>query len=255
MLFTTMTGIENEQTYSFLSPANLSMMTVVALSFVALGRYFPFSPEPHRAFLRLVRRFFRSCEYLSATLLREPDQRLTWLERCRDGYHLRELATLPDKIGLWARFIPPESLGDTRPEQLQALTANFLSLGYRMREIVEARAALPPISPAELAVSPELQREIETWRSALRTNFRRLAVDPDAGDATGFRAALDGKLQALEDQIKKTLNRRDQVRLSGEQEVGAYRLLGAHRGLSEAVIAFTKAAGVVNWPRLREERF
>jgi uncharacterized membrane protein YccC len=255
MLFTTMTGIANEQTYSFLSLANMSMMTVVALSFVALGRYFPFSPEPHRAYLRLVRRFFRSCEYLSATLLREPGQRLTWLERCRDGYHLRELATLPEKIGLWARFIPPESLGNTRPEQLQALTANILSLGYRMREIVEARAALPFISPAGLAVSRELQREIETWRAALREIFRRLARNPDAGDETGFRSALDAKLQALEEHIKQTLNRTDQVRLSGKQEVGAYRLLGAHRGLSEAVIAFTKTAGTINWPRLREERF
>jgi len=35
----------------------------------------------------------------------------------------------------------------------------------------------------------------------------------------------------------------------------AYRLLGAHRGLSEAVIAFAKQTVSIDWPRLREARF
>jgi hypothetical protein len=255
VMFTTMSGITNEQTYSFLSLANTALMFVLALGFIGLGRHVPFSPQPHKAYLRLVRRFFRSCEYLSATLLRDPGQRLTWLERTRDAFHLRELSSLPGKIALWARFIAPESLGDTKPEQLQTLTAYIQSLGYRMRETVEARAALPPLTPAELVVSGELQREIDTWRVALREIFRRLALNPDAGDEASFRSGLNAKLQALEDYIKQTLNRTDQVRLSAEQGGSAYRLLGAHRGLSEAVIAFTKAAEAVNWPRLREERF
>jgi len=255
VMFTTMAGITNDQAYGFLSLANTTLMFFLALGFIALGRHVPFSPQPHKAYLRLVRRFFRSCEYLSATLRRPPGQRLTWLERTRDAFHLRELSTLPGKIGLWARFIAPESLGDTTPEEFQALTANIQALSYRMREIVEARAALPPITPGELVVSTALQREIDTWRAALREIFRRLALDPDAGDEARFRSALDAKLQALEADIKETLNRTDQGRLSAEQQHGAYRLLGAHRGLSEAVIAFTKAAGSVNWPRLREERF
>jgi len=255
VMFTTMSGITNEQTYSFLSLANTALMFVLALGFIGLGRHVPFSPQPHKAYLRLVRRFFRSCEYLSATLLLDPGQRLTWLEHARDAFHFRELANLPGKIALWVRFISPASLGDTKPEQIQALTAYIQSLGHRMRETIEARAALPPITPAELVVSGELQREIDTWRVALREIFGRLALDPDAGDEASFRTGLSAKLQALEHHIKQTLNRTGQVRLSAEQEAGAYRLLGAHRGLSEAVIAFTKAADAVDWPRLWEERF
>lgn len=253
--FTTMAGISNEQTYSFLSLADTALMMLLGVGFIALGRLVPFSLQPHKAYLRLVRRFLRSCEYLSAKLLRDPGQPLDWLARARDAFHLSELSTLPAKITRWADAIPPESLGGTKPEHLQALTTNILALSYRMRETFEARTEFPPITESELVVGGDLQREIDTWRSALREIFRRLALDPDAGDVAGFRAGLDGKLQVLETQIGQTLNRADQVRLSAEREAGAYRLLGAHRGLSEAVIAFATAAGTVDWPRLREERF
>ena len=34
-----------------------------------------------------------------------------------------------------------------------------------------------------------------------------------------------------------------------------YRLLGAHRGVSEALVGLAKQTAAIDWPRLREARF
>ena len=124
-----------------------------------------------------------------------------------------------------------------------------------MREIVESRAALSALPRLDIAGAEHLQQEIDTWRGALGDIFGGLALDPDVWKAVDFRGRLDAKLQGLEDQLEQSLNHPGSAALSPQQEAAAYRLLGAHRGLSEAVIHYTQGAAAIDWPRLREERF
>jgi uncharacterized membrane protein YccC len=253
-IFFTMAGISNAQSYSFLSLANTTLMFVLVFMILALAAYVPFSPQPEKAFVRLLRRFFRSCEYLVSTLDWDPDsdsaRRPTRLQRWRRSYHAGQIATLPQTISLWGKSIDPKLLAGTTPEQLQALTADIQALGYRMQETLESRAAVRSVS-----TGPEVQNEIDTWRAGLKEIFRRLSLDPDAADHAGFRALLDGKLERLEAHIETALNQADTVSVPPTEAERAYRLLGAHRGLSEAVIAFAKQTAVIDWPRLREARF
>lgn len=100
-----------------------------------------------------------------------------------------------------------------------------------------------------------LRREVDDWRSGLVQIFARLAADPDAGDDADFRSRLDTKLARLEAQIEQVLNAPESAGLSLRQAEQSYRLLGAHRGLSEAVISFARAAADIDWPRLREAHF
>ncbi len=250
IIFVTMAGISNEQSYSFLSLANTALMFALVFTILALAAYVPASPQPEKAFVRLLRRFFRSCEYLVSTLGWDPACRPTRLERWRRSYHAAQIATLPQTILLWAKFIHPRLLAGTTPEQLQALTADIQALSYRMQETLEARAAVRSV-PA----GPEVQHEIDTWRIGLKEVFRRLSLAPDAADHVGFRALLDGQLDRLEAHIEAALNQADTVSVPPAEAERAYRLLGAHRGLSEAVIAFAKQTVGIDWPRLREARF
>ena len=254
IIFVTMTGISNVQSYSFLSLANTALMFALVFTILALAAYLPFSPQPEKAFVRLLRRFFHSCAYLVSTLGWEADsdaaRRPTRLQRWRRSYHAGQIATLPQTLALWGKSIDPKLLAGTTPEQLQALIAEIQALGYRMQETLDARAAV-----RSLPAGPEVQTEIDTWRAGLKEIFRRLSLDPDAADHAGFRTLLDGKLGRLEAHIETALNQADRVSVPPAEAESAYRLLGAHRGLSEAVIAFAKQTVSIDWPRLREARF
>ena len=70
-----------------------------------------------------------------------------------------------------------------------------------------------------------------------------------------MRSRLDRFVQRLESRIRETLNGPAAVRL-GEREAGQfYRLLGAYRGVSEALVAYAERTGSIDWARWREERF
>jgi len=180
----------------------------------------------------------------------DPARRPSRLERWRKAYHAGEIATLPQKIALWAKFIDPTLLANARPGQPQALTADIQALGYRMQETIEARAAAQSVT-----LEQSVLQEMDTWRAGLEEVFRRLSLDPDAADHAGFRALLDGKLDRLEAHIETALNKADRVSVPPAEAERDYRLLGAHRGLSEAVIAFARQTAGIDWARLREARF
>ena len=70
-----------------------------------------------------------------------------------------------------------------------------------------------------------------------------------------YRSRLDAKLERLEARIAEVLDPTDDRGLSTEEGENMYRLLGAHRGLSEALVGLAKQAAAIDWPRLREARF
>jgi len=250
MFFGVIAGIANDQSYSFLTVANTTLMLVLALTILAFAAPIPTSPQPEQALLRLLRRFFRGCEYLASSLRWDPARPPSRLALRRKTYHARELTTLPPAIALWARYIDTQRLVGTTPDQLQALAAEIQALAYQMQEALEARALLP-----YEGIGHELYSEIDAWRTGLQEIFRSLSLDPDAADHAGFRARLDGKLARLEAHIEDALNKADTTGISPQVVENSYRLLGAHRSLSEAVIAFAQQVPAIDWPRLREAHF
>jgi hypothetical protein len=76
-----------------------------------------------------------------------------------------------------------------------------------------------------------------------------------AGRLPGFRARLDAKLAQLEAHIEAALERKDDDSLSVDDGENMYRLLGAHRGVSEALVELARQMPAIDWPRLREARF
>ena len=172
------------------------------------------------------------------------------LDRWRKDYHAEAINTLPQVITLWAKAIDPKLLAATTPVQLQALTADIQALGYRMQETLEAHA-----TARSAILGRDVRLEMDTWRTGLQEIFSRISLDPDTADDTGMRSQLDAKLDRLEVHMEDALNTADTVSVPAAEAESAYRLLGAHRGLSEAVIAFSKETVGIDWQRLREARF
>ena len=93
-------------------------------------------------------------------------------------------------------------------------------------------------------------------RSALAEVLQGLARDPSGTDSTALRSRLDKKLAAMEERIEQALNTAppgsDGTGIESEE---LYRLLGAYRGLSQAIIDVVESGAQIDWDALRESRF
>jgi len=105
------------------------------------------------------------------------------------------------------------------------------------------------------AIVRELREDVHSWRVGVQAILARLASAPESADFADYRSRLDAKLERLEARIAEVLDPTDDRGLSTEEGENMYRLLGAHRGLSEALVGLAKQTAAIDWPRLREARF
>jgi uncharacterized membrane protein YccC len=249
-MFLSIASISNEQTYSFLSVATTTLMFGLLFLLLAITANIPFSARPELAFLRLLGRYFRSCEYIMFTTQWDPKQKKTHFERWKKTFYIHELSTLPAKLGGWVRFIDSKALPGTSPQQVQGLVNSLQPLSYRMNELLKERGS----SQAAFLVQ-ELRSDVRDWRVKVQETFQRLAEEPDAGDKETFRAGLAQIIDHLEQRIEETLDKAAKSQLSDRDGENFYRLLGAYRGVSEALVEYAGSAETIDWAVWREERF
>jgi hypothetical protein len=250
VMFVVVTAIDNHQSYSFLAMANTALMFPLVFLILLITAFVPFDLRPEWAFLRLLRRFFRSGEYLLSTMRWDPHRSETRLDRWRKTFHRHELESLPRKLGAWARFVDTKVLRGTSPEQVQALVTSLEALAYRMQELLEARA-----NPHAELIIQELLQDIRAWRRRAQEVFQRLSKEPASGNVQRGRATLGEIQRHLEARVEETLNKAAEGQLSARERERFYRLLGAFRGLSETLIGYAGNAAAVDWNRWREARF
>jgi hypothetical protein len=249
-MFVVIASISNEQTYSFLKVANTALMFALLFLILAITAHVPVSPRPERAFLRLLGRFFRSCEYLMSTIRWDPQRPVTRMERWREAFHACEVSTLPRKLGAWAPHIDTKALPGTSPQQVQAVVTSLQGLTYRMQEVLEERG-----NPQAQFLVQELQADVQAWRLRVQETFQRLSEDPAAGEREAFRTRLAEIMTRLEERIKGTLDKAPEGQFSDRDGENFYRLLGAYRGVSEALINYAGSTDVIDWTQWEEARF
>jgi uncharacterized membrane protein YccC len=249
-MFIAIASITNEQTYNFLSVATTALMFLLLFLLLAITANIPFSARPELAFLRLLGRYFRSCEYLILCMHRDSPKKETSFERWKKTFYLHELSTLPTKLGSWAKFIDGRALPGTSPQQLQAVVTSLQALSYRMQELIaESGSAQAPF------LVQELQSDIQAWRVKVEETFQCLSEKPDAGKKETLRTRLAEIIDHLEKRIEETLDKAAEWQLSDRDNENFYRLLGAYRGVSEALVEYAGSTGAIDWAQWQEERF
>jgi uncharacterized membrane protein YccC len=246
-IFFVVVSIDNEQTYSFLRIADVGLGALLAVAVLFVSAYVPHQPLADRAFVRFSRRFFRSCAWLVSDAFAGPTHGETRLRRWKRAYHRREVATLPAKLPVWGMFIDTKALPGTTPAQVAAVASAVQVLMDRLQALLEARARAHAL--------PLLSGELETWRRELERIFRRLSERPDAIDSDALRTALDGFLMRLEDRVREVIGVPDTSQVSPHEGEDFYRLLGAQRSVSEALVDYARAASAIDWEPWREARF
>ena len=249
-LFLSLADIKNVQTYSFLHFANTALQWTLLFLLLSLTEYLPVSQQPNHVYLRMLGRFFRSCAFLMATLGWGTPRGPSLLARWRKNYHLHEITTLPGKLAVWGRFMPPAALGRTTPEQIKALAMSLQALSFRMQELIEAGA----FHQSDLLVRA-LLADVRRWRIALQELFGQLVDQPETAATNALRSRLDAFLARFEARTQEVIDKIDEARVSAEESGNMYRLLGAHRGVSEALVNLASKTVGIDWTRLREPSF
>jgi hypothetical protein len=249
-MFLDVASITNEQSYDFLDVADIAMMFPVIFLILAISAYIPVSPRPEHAFLRLLGRYFRSSEYLMSAMPSAPPHAATRLERWKKSFHAREVATLPAKLATWAPHIDSTALSGTPPQQVQALVTSLQSLTYRLQHLLEERD-----TPQAQFLVQALLEDVRGWRLGLQAVLQQLADDPAGAEGSALRAHLDSVRERLEEKIKSALNQTAEGQFSDQDAEEFYRLLGAYRGLSEALVDYAGNADAIAWAPWHVERF
>ena len=136
MAILNMLQIQNPQIYSFVAMANVYIFLVMGFTFLFIMSYLLGSPRPEKVMLTLLKRFFRSAEYLMSRKAPEIGT-LSFLERWITAFHLRQLHSLPTKIATWVKSIDQNHFPGNTPEQVQALVTSTQSLVYRLDQFLD----------------------------------------------------------------------------------------------------------------------
>jgi len=244
-----MLGISNQQTYDFAAMANAFLFTMLALIMVVLLSYITRSPRQEKAFLSMVSRFFRSCEFLVSRVA-EPADHESPLEKMRRAFHRRELLSLPEKLQTWGSQIDRKRFPHNTPDRIEGIVTGTRTLAYRIEELIRARGA-----PQASILVRELRDDVRSWRIVIEQGLKNWSERPETESVAELRERLSARLAKLNARIAETLNSAGEGQVSDQESRSFYRLLGSYRGLSEAAVAYAGSAAEIDWAEWREERF
>ena len=112
------------------------------------------------------------------------------------------------------------------------------------------------------AVLREFADQDDVGRRAPLREHDRLPVghprpveDPAAGEREVYRSRLSEIIDHLEKHIKAALDQMPKGQISDRNAENFYRLLGAYRGVSEALVIYAGSAATIDWEQWKEERF
>ena len=100
-----------------------------------------------------------------------------------------------------------------------------------------------------------LLTDFQAWRTGVQATFQQLSKNPATSKQDVLRTWLNRMVDHMEQCIAETMDKASAEQLTDRDEENFYRLLGAYRGISEALVDFTETAGVIDWAPWREERF
>ncbi|NOR79247.1 MAG: hypothetical protein GQ529_00200, partial [Methyloprofundus sp.] len=244
-----MFGIENQQSYDFASQANSFLFTMLALLLVFALTYIARSPRQEKAFLSMISRYFRSCEFLISRVS-DTAPAESVLERMKLAYYRQELRLLPMKLAVWGGQIDPKKFPNTSTEQISDMVASLQTLSYRIEALRDIRYA-----PQAEVLTKALRDDMREWRVVIERGFRQWSVSPEAESADDLRVHLLARQNKLNVRFEEILNSVGDRKISAEESRNFYQLLGNFQSLSQAAIAYADTASNIDWLQWREERF
>ncbi|MGI9241337.1 MAG: hypothetical protein ACR2RV_11085, partial [Verrucomicrobiales bacterium] len=238
-------AVQNQQTYDFAAMANACLFTLMGFLLVYAMSYLMGSPRPEKVVISMVRRFFRSAQYLVA-----GTGGSSLLGRWKATFHHKQLRSLPTKIAGWGKAIDGKKFPANHPQQIQALVTSLQAIANRIDQLLDSDRS----SAGAGFVSDELRGSLEHWQGAISESLENCLRYPEAVEGEEQRLSFENFAGCIERQMVEIGSRfsGEIDEIEGEQLL---RLVGGYRGISEAKLAYAGPAIDINWSHWREERF
>jgi hypothetical protein len=243
-------SISNHQSYHFLVVSTYALMLPVVFICMAVTAYFPLDLRPRQSFLRLLGRYFGSCEYLMDALSRDSQKTETCVARLRKAFHMHEISSLPTKFGPWSSVLNKKALSGTSPQQITAVVTALQGLSYRMQQLIEDRG-----NPQAPFLVQELRSDVAAWHTKITEAFRCLTEEPSVENRDMLHTEMTDIMDRLNLRMEETVDKATGKNITDQDGENFYRLLGAYRGVSDALAAYVASAGAIDWVPWRDEMF
>lgn len=252
VMFVMLTGISNDQTYSFNGLVDGGIMFLLALGIIAIVQCFA-PRRPERMLMNSVRRFFRGCALVTGAYQRQGSTNSNvgdWNQGRRKRYLRSIVLPAPAHVQAAHRQLDNQLYPDNPPEKMQRLIDALQSTANRLQSVeiahqrCDAHGLPQSYTPVTIPLRDFLTDTFRRW-SSLRSG------DEMADQQSELRQLADG----LEDQLQQLHTNRQALDIDDESLADLYTMTGSVRGLIEAMVNTQAAIHQINWQQLATPRF
>ena len=247
IMFVMMTGISNQQTYSFIGLVNGAMMVILAISILSVGYMFWFPNRPERILLSSLKRFFRGCENIirGFALYRLKDR--VKGRKLRKHYFETMVLPVPNELVKVEKNLDYKLFPDNTPEKIKRLLDSLQSISFRLQTVELAH---------DRAVThfPDLMENLSPLRKNLRERVQRVFGSWARFEKTDVLGDEQSTLEQMSRDLEKRLDAIDSPMEDGMIR-DFYTLLGALKGLIEVMAETREIISQINWEQWATERF
>ena len=251
VLFVMMTGISNDQTYSFTGLVDGAMMIVLAVGIIAIVQTFVCPLKPERVLLTSVRRFFRGCALVThADASAAPVDRAA--RRRRKQYFESMVMPAPAKVQSAMKQLDYNLYPDNPAEIVQRLVDAMQSIGDRLQALEIAHQRFS----AHAGALPESFTMVSTGlREYLHHVFERCERLEPCETPKHHQAELQQVARDLHQQLDQLETRRGQNHADDQLLAELYAVVGSVRGLIEAMANAQIVIRQIKWHQWATPRF
>jgi hypothetical protein len=252
LMFVAMTGISNQQKYSFTGLVDGMLMILLAGVILAVI-YVLFTPlQPEQSLLRSLRRFFRGCARFTESLAWDHATNRPRGRRIGKRYLESMVLPGPGKIEAVQPHLDYQLHPDNSPERVRLLCNGVQGIAYRLQaleiardRIVDRATDVPePFATFVDKARKMLQHVFEHWEN----------LEP--GDAfEPLRSSLQRSFHDLQQQLDSLTTDHDPASVGDGVLADLYTMLGSVRGLIDAMANTQTVINQINWRQWAVARF
>jgi len=245
---TTKLMVHNEQTYDFANSVNMIILGVTSYAVLYAFSNILSSPQPQRAVLGLIRRYFRSAEFLVSEI--QSNQKKGMLRKFKIAFYSYELRTLPPKIKAWSKAINHKNYPENSANKIEDLLVGIYTLSNSIQEwLISSR-----LHQTELILQETIEA-LAQWKKGIEGVFKSYSKDLNSLFSTQTEDALKKHTTIMETIINKHSDQIKLLDIPTQEKENLYRLVGSYQGLSYSLISYSKVAEQINWQHWEEARF
>ena len=173
VLLVVLTSVTNIQSYNFLSVADTVVMFALVITLLLLTAHLPTTAYPEKAFMRLLRRFFRNAEFQLSRLSIDGEKKQPSSKYWKRVFYSDNLLELTDKLQNWSNAINHKAFPDNTAEKIQNLLGDLQDLAVKIKLITDTET----LPQADL-LRKDMNADFSEWRMAFQQLFKEWQRDP-----------------------------------------------------------------------------